>query len=977
MRKGLIYSLSVFCLLIFFQEASGQQACDHEYQAAIRFIVHAPSDHPFTVNAEGDQVLFSHGNLQYCPARDEWRFALRQFDRCGNGKQAVMPEGNEQFATPEYGITTVFWDSAEYTVTCNNLLASKKYGGWIDLFAWGTSGHGRRAHDLYATYFFPYDLNDQTVEPTYNTYGYGPSFDCERDPGALSNDIDTLSGSNRYFDWGFKNPIREYFGCKYSAKGAFLGAQDSTMYRPGVWRTPTHAEWDYLLTDRKVAGQAGFSLVRLQYGENPTDTVTGVIIYPDDFLWTDVDVGAIEMGAGHFTEINATMWSTLEQAGCVFLPGASERVFSSGVPYIDERQFGAYSKYWTANAHDASDASSVAFLFKDRNYSVAGTHTHRNSGLPVRLVQDYQPQPTPQRTVTPPPAPKQGLFSISETQKVNISRGNLQYQASTKKWRFAQRQFDRCGIGGDESTVYWNDNGTQRKCDNSQISETYGGWIDIFGWGTSGVGDANPPYFTETKIAQYPYSWSDWGQNTIGTYAPNKWRTMTIDEWKYLIERRKVDGDAGYSFVRLKFGSNPTDTVTGVIIYPDDFTWSDVDISAIGVGKEKFTEIDATIWNALEQVGCVFLPGSGYRSKNKILAFYTNGFYWSATAEDKDNAYLMRFFNDDHNINYISYFTYFGLAVRLVRDVNPPKPTPTPEPEPEPEPAPPKKEGLFSISETKKVNIAPGNLQYCAEQKKWRFAKRHFDRCGGVTASEQKDGTYKFYNCPANVFWDSLGHRVPCNNLYVSENYGGWIDLFGWGTSGVDGANPPYFTQHDADNYSWSEWGQNQIGEYAPNTWRTPTWDDWKYLLQTRKVDGGEGYSYVRIRYGNNATDTVSGLLIYPDNFRFSAVGVTIPVGVTWEATEIDADTWSALYDSGCAFLPACCGRTHLSDSPFSGLIIDGGYGRLAYYWSSTPYPYNNAVVYSMNSNHGIISKSLSIGYREYGFSVRLVRDVE
>ena len=109
----------------------------------------------------------------------------------------------------------------------------------------------------------------------------------------------------------------------------------------------------------------------------------------------------------------------------------------------------------------------------------------------------------------------------------------------------------------------------------------------------------------------------------------------------------------------------------------------------------------------------------------------------------------------------------------------------------------------------------------------------------------------------------------------------------------------------------------------------------------------GEGYSYVRIRYGNNATDTVSGLLIYPDNFRFSTVGVSIPVGETWDATEIDAETWSALYDNGCAFLPACSGRTHLSSSssPFSGLIIDGGYGWLAYYWSSTPYPYNNAVI--------------------------------
>lgn len=33
-----------------------------------------------------------------------------------------------------------------------------------------------------------------------------------------------------------------------------------------------------------------------------------------------------------------------------------------------------------------------------------------------------------------------GLFSISPTQQVQFSQGNLQYQASTNTWRFAENQ---------------------------------------------------------------------------------------------------------------------------------------------------------------------------------------------------------------------------------------------------------------------------------------------------------------------------------------------------------------------------------------------------------------------------------------------------------------------------------------------------------------------------------------------------------
>ncbi|MBR7035054.1 MAG: hypothetical protein IKI25_04755, partial [Bacteroidales bacterium] len=72
-------------------------------------------------------------------------------------------------------------------------------------------------------------------------------------------------------------------------------------------------------------------------------------------------------------------------------------------------------------------------------------------------------------------------FSVSADKKVYFSQGNLQYQASTGTWRFAEHQYDIIGDGDD----------------NANISSTNSGWIDLFGWGTSGYNGKNP-YMTST-----------------------------------------------------------------------------------------------------------------------------------------------------------------------------------------------------------------------------------------------------------------------------------------------------------------------------------------------------------------------------------------------------------------------------------------------------------------------------------------------
>jgi len=69
------------------------------------------------------------------------------------------------------------------------------------------------------------------------------------------------------------------------------------------------------------------------------------------------------------------------------------------------------------------------------------------------------------------PVASRGFNQLVKTQRQGrwfLLKGNLQYQATTKTWRFADQQYHVIGM------------------DNEKISETYSGWIDLFGWGTSG-----------------------------------------------------------------------------------------------------------------------------------------------------------------------------------------------------------------------------------------------------------------------------------------------------------------------------------------------------------------------------------------------------------------------------------------------------------------------------------------------------------
>ncbi|MBQ9474458.1 MAG: hypothetical protein IJU81_08640 [Bacteroidales bacterium] len=273
----------------------------------------------------------------------------------------------------------------------------------------------------------------------------------------------------------------------------------------------------------------------------------------------------------------------------------------------------------------------------------------------------------------------------------------------------------------------------------------------------------------------------------------------------------------------------------------------------------------------------------------------------------------------------------------------------------------------FSVSRTKTVVFAPGNLQYIgsAATPYWKFADRHYDYFGTTTGQNSS--------------------RTDVDR-----------DLFGWGTSGWNNGNYWYMPYNTSDStktpysnsvgngygpkngssyycnltgsYANADWGVfNAIrnGGDASYHWRTPTHDEWSYLFKTRSASTLNGTA--NARFALATVNGIGGVIIFPDSY-VHPVGIALPVNInnasaSWLSnTYSDAD-WTAMDNCGAVFLPASGYRKGTT------VRLVGSDGNA---WSST----YSSVVGAYNVYFG--SDSLTTdnkGSRYMGRSVRLVRD--
>ena len=199
------------------------------------------------------------------------------------------------------------------------------------MFGWGTSGYNSK---------YPY-----MTSTTYSDYGNGNS---------------NISGTN--YDWGVYNAI--------------FNPKTSTTDAPGTWRTLTQAEWEYLLNTRSTTSG-------IRYAKATVNGVSGLIIVPDNWSTSTYALNSTNTtGAAYTTNvITSAQWTTLENAGCAFLPAAGYR-FGTSVGNV-----GSYGDYWSATCSSSSNAYNLDFGSGGVNPSNGSI---RYYGQSVRLVKDVQ-----------------------------------------------------------------------------------------------------------------------------------------------------------------------------------------------------------------------------------------------------------------------------------------------------------------------------------------------------------------------------------------------------------------------------------------------------------------------------------------------------------------------------------------------------------------------------------------------------------
>lgn len=264
-----------------------------------------------------------------------------------------------------------------------------------------------------------------------------------------------------------------------------------------------------------------------------------------------------------------------------------------------------------------------------------------------------------------------GVFSINEQVQVGFSKGNLQYQASTNTWRFAEEQTDYIGAA------------------NSNISSINDGWIDLFGWGTSGINHGAvcyQPWSTSQNNASY-YAYgngannlfsqtgqADWGYNAIsnGGNQTGQWRTLTMENWYYLLYTRSTPSGMRYTYANI-------DGIKGLILFPDNWSNTIYTFSTSYWDYDNWFEANTiTISNwkdVIEPAGAVFLPASSYRAGTTYYD-YEYGNYWTSSTSSNGSEYAASMGFESWFDPFMFYgWDYYGsnksngLSVRLAKTI--------------------------------------------------------------------------------------------------------------------------------------------------------------------------------------------------------------------------------------------------------------------------------------------------------------------
>ena len=149
-----------------------------------------------------------------------------------------------------------------------------------------------------------------------------------------------------------------------------------------------------------------------------------------------------------------------------------------------------------------------------------------------------------------------------------------------------------------------------------------------------------------------------------------QWRTLTYDEWQYVLFTRSASTINGVEDAR--YAKAKVADVDGVILFPDYYMHPTEVALPVGINGTDNTGWEGNNYSAddfalMQSSGAVFLPAAGYRDRTSVYYVGSSGHYWSASHSGSGYAYSLYFNDNLLETNYNG--RYFGLSVRLVRPV--------------------------------------------------------------------------------------------------------------------------------------------------------------------------------------------------------------------------------------------------------------------------------------------------------------------
>ncbi len=295
-------------------------------------------------------------------------------------------------------------------------------------------------------------------------------------------------------------------------------------------------------------------------------------------------------------------------------------------------------------------------------------------------------------------------------------------------------------------------------------------------------------------------------------------------------------------------------------------------------------------------------------------------------------------------------------------EVNIPTPIPTP---------------YYSVSATKKVLFAKGNLQYIgsAATPYWQFAAEQYEYFGKTTGQKS--------NNPAkdrDLFgWGATGIEYADHNTYYQI----------WDNATPSGDKPNTETDWKYFGYGYgptsngyksnlsvtgqSDWGALTITNGEGKNWRTLSYSEWNYLFNNTEVRQPDG----KLLRGFGCINGKNGLFILPDNWKEMIAFVGIADDFNYGSADfsgnvVSVDKWTKMQEAGATFLPAA-GYRWEGDKKFVDKVIDG-VGSCCSYWSSSYYDNSDKPgrAWAIDTQSGLLANHK----RSKGFAVRLAYDL-